>query len=153
MKVEDVRLHQKCVIVSEKKKSHCFKLGDIVEVVAPPDTDGFVNCCRIKKDMTICTQYIFCGDLEPIASKQVCKDKSPLHILIHREGLKTIVEIKQKGKSQPICRTEAKCDPNDEYNILTGAQIALQRAYEKIGQTLVMPIPRGCSAKLEPYFV
>ena len=152
MKEKDVKIGNKYCVTGtargELKHYHAFDVGDIVEVRRVGGHDQVD--CRGKGGLM---QWVYINDLEPIASKQVCKDKSPLHILIHREGLKTIVEIKQKGKSQPICRTEAKCDPNDEYNILTGAQIALQRAYEKIGQTLVMPIPRGCSAKLEPYFV
>lgn len=152
MKEKDVKIGNKYCVTGTARGTlghyHAFDVGDIVEVRRVGGHDQVD--CRGKGGLM---QWVYINDLEPIASKQVCKDKSPLHILIHREGLKTIVEIKQKGKSKPICRTEAKCDPNDEYNILTGAQIALQRAYEKIGKTLVMPIPRGCSAKLEPYFV
>lgn len=55
------------------------------------------------------------------------KSKQEIHITV--DGAKTIAVMKSGGKV--IKRTEAKCNPSDEFGFKTGAELAFKRLFEE----------------------
>lgn len=130
--------------VIEKVESK-FKIGDKVRYIghALADLEGKQGVIR-DNDGSLVPYYVeFEGfgywwsnedSLELIEKDIILKRKK---IIIYSVGNEVFAKLIYSDKSCTVA--SAKCNPSDNFDILVGAQIALQRLAKKLGSKLVLP--------------
>lgn len=75
--------------------------------------------------------WLFASELE------IVKPAKPVKLVIFMQDKKTVAKLFNPDSSTVIA--QAKCSPDDNFNFLTGAQIALQRLVKKTKNKYVIP--------------
>lgn len=104
------------VRITGHKQYHNFHTGEIVRLFGGSPKHSW-NAERLDGSLV---QYIHECDMEPIVSRSYSKK-----IVITSDGVTTLARL-YDGK-KVVKSAQAKCSPHDEFDLLAGAEIALNR--------------------------
>ena len=136
--------YPKDVIEKVKEESKRLKVGDKVRCIRCSDSSilGKVGVIIKQDNSSIPNAVKFEGVKEiwwhPNESLMLIEDLSRREkIITYSVGNEVFAKLIYSDKSFTVA--SAKCNPSDNFDILVGAQIALQRLAKKLGSKLVLP--------------
>lgn len=129
-----------------------FKVGDRVRCVSKYDCDpvGKVGTVKVVEDAVSSIGVEFDDNVDGHTCGESCKDghgwwlrsdelkKIGCHdkIIIYAQDI--TVTAKLLRDKECVAQAVAKCSPDDDFDVLVGAQIALQRLVEQQGSKFVL---------------
>ena len=124
-KVERLKVGDKVILTGEGFKERKGMQGVVVD-------DDHEPYCPYRVQLS--NGFVFCDVKGEFSCIKTLERKK---IIIFTVGNEVFAKLIYSDKSFTVA--SAKCNPSDNFDILVGAQIALQRLAKKLGSKLVLP--------------